>query len=323
MSRPLRIASYNLRFDIWPDARTVKESLDRLPPPLQKPEFYKNMNRERPWSERRVRVWRQLETEDLDVIGFQEAVVRQCQDLQELLGNDWGWVGVGRDDGQNRGEFNPIYYRKSRYDLIHWDTFWLSNDPTKPSRYPGAGSFRLCTVVRLRPRGGGPDVAVLNTHLDDQSDKQRQYGASIVLARARYEEQVQGAAVVLTGDFNSQADGSDSGAYQIATGQRAPLNIDSAFAKKYAVPNGAPPFKLIDLRAETRADRIEGHFATYTGFVDVGRSREYKRIDFILGGSNKPWTPTLYKVTETLSDDGVYASDHRPVIAHLVPTQWN
>lgn len=69
MSRPLRVASYNLRFDIFPDGVTVKQSLDRLPPPLKKPEFYKDVPRERPWSERRVRVWRQLESEDLDIIG--------------------------------------------------------------------------------------------------------------------------------------------------------------------------------------------------------------------------------------------------------------
>ncbi|KZV91702.1 DNase I-like protein [Exidia glandulosa HHB12029] len=317
MSQPIRIASYNLRFDIWPDGVTVKQSLERLPPPLKKPEFYKEVARERPWSERRVRVWRQLESENLDVIGFQEAVVRQCHDLQELLGSEWAWVGVGRDDGQNRGEFNPIFYRQSRYNLVHKETFWLSTTPSKPSRYPGAGSFRLCTLVRLTSKTTGQTVSVLNSHLDDQSDKQRQYGASMLLTRARYEEYAQNAAVVLTGDFNSPPDGSDSGAYQIITGARAPLDIDHGFAKQYAVPSNAPPFKMLDIRGETPTDRIEGHFATYTGFVEVGRSDNYRRIDFILGGSNRRWTPLLYKVCETVSDDGVYASDHRPVIAHL------
>lgn len=43
---------------------------------------------------------------------FQEALIRQVNDLKELLGDDWGWVGVGRDDGVERGEFSPIFYKK-------------------------------------------------------------------------------------------------------------------------------------------------------------------------------------------------------------------
>lgn len=37
---------------------------------------------------------------------------RQVDDLQVLLGDDWGWIGVGRDDGEERGEYSPIFYRK-------------------------------------------------------------------------------------------------------------------------------------------------------------------------------------------------------------------
>lgn len=51
---------------------------------------------------------------DSFVIGlaFQEALVRQVHDLKELLGDNWEWVGVGRDDGVERGEFSPIFYNK-------------------------------------------------------------------------------------------------------------------------------------------------------------------------------------------------------------------
>lgn len=39
---------------------------------------------------------------------------RQNDDLHELLGKDeWDWVGVGRDDGNERGEYSPIFYKKS------------------------------------------------------------------------------------------------------------------------------------------------------------------------------------------------------------------
>lgn len=46
------------------------------------------------------------------LIGVQEALVRQVNDLSELFGKDWGWVGVGRDDGKQAGEYSAIFYKK-------------------------------------------------------------------------------------------------------------------------------------------------------------------------------------------------------------------
>jgi hypothetical protein len=71
-------------------------------------------------------------------LGFQEALIRQVHDLEELLGSEFArvryfprffiptccpppcaflghahWqVGVGRDDGALAGEFSPIFYRR-------------------------------------------------------------------------------------------------------------------------------------------------------------------------------------------------------------------
>lgn len=41
---------------------------------------------------------------------FQEAFKSQVDDLQALLGEGWRWVGVGRDDGFQQGEYAPIFY---------------------------------------------------------------------------------------------------------------------------------------------------------------------------------------------------------------------
>lgn len=45
-------------------------------------------------------------------LGFQEVLLRQLNDLDALLGDEWARVGVGRDDGAVRGEFSPIFYKK-------------------------------------------------------------------------------------------------------------------------------------------------------------------------------------------------------------------
>jgi hypothetical protein len=103
-----RLATWNLRYDVQPDNIPVAKSLAALPdlriaPPLVPPG-------ERPWSTRRIRVAQRLSASHVDLVGafqnlgssasddddkhlgFQEALVRQVNDLEELLGSDFAWV---------------------------------------------------------------------------------------------------------------------------------------------------------------------------------------------------------------------------------------
>ncbi|KAI0649733.1 Endonuclease/exonuclease/phosphatase [Trametes meyenii] len=316
----MRIATYNLRYDSMPDNITVQQSLASLPDPLQQYTFYGKKG-EQPWSTRRIKVFEHLESEGIVLAGFQEALVRQVHDLAELLGDGWGWVGVGRDDGVAAGEFSPIFYKKSDVDLVSNDSFWLSNTPDVPSRFPGAGSVRIATATHLilKSAPGGPvHFTYLNTHLDDQSDDQRRLGASMLLTRARYEAFKTKGPVVITGDFNSPATGTDSGAYQIITGALPPVAINQTFAERYAVPKGVlPNFTAVDLKGQAPRSAVSGNFATYTGFNAPGDGSVYSRIDFVFGGSNGKWTSDAYKVGSSLTDDGVLASDHRPVFTDI------
>ncbi|OBZ76931.1 hypothetical protein A0H81_03050 [Grifola frondosa] len=240
-----------------PNNITVQQSLSSLPDPLVQP-VYLGYSGEQPWSTRRIKVAQHLLAESPVLSGFEEALVRQVDDLQELLGDEWSWIGVGRDDGVAAGEFNPIFYKNSAITLISNDTFWLSNTPFVPSGFPGAGSFRICTAARFElktsPSGQPVRFSHLETHLDDQSDAQRRLGASMLLYRARYEAFTTKSPVILTGDFNSESTGNTSGAYQIVTGVIPPVAINETFAQKYAVPNGAlPGFVLQDLKGRRRA----------------------------------------------------------------------
>ncbi|KAI0752547.1 Endonuclease/exonuclease/phosphatase [Daedaleopsis nitida] len=316
----MRIATYNLRFDSKPDNITVQQSLDSLPDPLVAPTFYGKTG-EQPWSTRRIKVFQHLINEGIVLAGFQEALVRQVNDLATLFGDGWGWVGVGRDDGVAAGEFSPIFYKKSDVELVSNDSFWLSNTPDVPSKFPGAGSVRICTATHLVLKSN-PDAPIgftyLNTHLDDQSDDQRRLGASMMLTRARFEAWKTGGPVIVTGDFNSPATGSDSGAYQIMTGQIPPVAINETFAARFAVPEGTlPDFKMLDLKAQTPREFVSGEYATFTGFNAPGNASAFSRIDFVYGGSNGQWTSNAYRVGSSLTDDGVLASDHRPVFAEI------
>ncbi|CCL99363.1 uncharacterized protein FIBRA_01381 [Fibroporia radiculosa] len=289
---PMRIASYNLRYDSQPDNITVQQSIDALPNPLTSPRFLFKTG-EQPWSSRRIKVAQHLLSEGPALIGFQEALIRQVKDLAQLLGDEWAWLGVGRDDGAEGGEFCPIFYKKTQFKLISHDSFWLSDFPFEPSKYPDAGSFRVCEVARFTTTtvtNSTKTFTLINTHLDERSDRQRRLSASLLLTRARYEAYTSGGPVFVTGDFNSAATGYDSGAYQIITGHIPPVPIDSTFEAKYAVPPDAfPQFIMQDLKAETPRMHISGDFATFTGFNRPGDPSVFTRVDFVFGGSNGGW----------------------------------
>ena len=105
MSR-LRLASWNLRYDVNPDDTPLDHSLAALPDPLLPPRTLPVG--EQPWSARRVAVARTLFTAQVDLIGrcallrshvvsvratgFQETLIRQVRDVAELLGSDYAWV---------------------------------------------------------------------------------------------------------------------------------------------------------------------------------------------------------------------------------------
>jgi len=238
-------------------------------------------------------------------------------DMVELLGPDWDWFGVGRDDGGERGEYSPIFFKRSKFDALSKDSFWLSGTPFKPSKYPNAGSYRVCSSMILRDKITGRLFNVLNTHLDDRSDEQRRLGAALILHRARFEAEIGQHTVLILGDFNSSQSGRDSGAYQIVTGLVNGPPLPADFLSAFPVSGDAPAFKMVDVKAEVPRQFVSGHYATYTGFSSPRSSSTFARIDFIFGGSNGGWKGETYHVGNSLTDDGMWTSDHRPVFCDI------
>lgn len=108
LTRAMRLVTHNLRFDSQPNNITVQQSIDNLPDPLQQPAF-QSITTEQPWSTRRIRISQHLLGEGIVLAsvypsnqetsrdfnppqGFQEALVRQVNDLAALMGEDWSWV---------------------------------------------------------------------------------------------------------------------------------------------------------------------------------------------------------------------------------------
>ncbi|KAJ9191552.1 hypothetical protein DTO021D3_6482 [Paecilomyces variotii] len=220
---------------------------------------------------------------------------------------EWAYIGVGRDDGKEAGEYSPIIYRPAVWQLLHWETVWLSETPTVPSKGWDAASIRIVTIGVFKHHASQKTILALNTHLDDQGSKSRAESARIILNKIHeyrtgpYVDVLSG--VFLSGDFNSKE---TQEAYTALTADTSPL-VDSQ--------------RLID-----PAKRY-GNENTFTGFGYEGVPPT--RIDYILlGPTNKaentgqaislPWTATAYAVLPNKFDDGVYNSDHRAVVVDAV-----
>src|SRR6056297_2032192 len=115
-----------------------------------------------------------------DIIGVQEALKHQLDDLQARMPG-YSWVGVGRDDGRDKGEFSPIFYKTDRFDLIATNTFWLSQTPDRPgSRSWDAAITRIATWARLSDHESGREFYVINTHFDHRGEEARVKSAQLI-----------------------------------------------------------------------------------------------------------------------------------------------
>jgi endonuclease/exonuclease/phosphatase family metal-dependent hydrolase len=239
------------------------------------------------WPKRKQKVADVIRFHKADIIGVQEALLTQLRDLEKLL-PDFAWVGVGRADGKESGEYSAILYRKARFRVIASDTFWLSETPDKVgSKGWDAALPRIVTWAKLEDRVSGKTFVHFNTHFDHVGEKARAESASLILKKAG---EIHGkGSFVVTGDFNVCV---DSGAYK-------------------TIIAGTPAIKLVDARYAS----VNGHFggdSTFNGFKELEPGRT---IDYIFVRDG-------IKVLEhgTLSDrwDGLWASDHLPVIAEIV-----
>lgn len=158
----------------------------------------------RAWRERVVGAVHMIREEKPDVFGVQEALHGQAADLRASL-PEYGFHGVGRDDGAKHGEYSAIFYEADRFvpDPADAGTFWLSDTPEKPgSRTWGNEIPRVAAWVRLDDRATGRGFYVFNTHWDHRNQPSREKAAELIVRRIegrKHKDQP----VVLLGDFNA------------------------------------------------------------------------------------------------------------------------
>ncbi|NUB92853.1 endonuclease/exonuclease/phosphatase family protein [Haloterrigena sp. SYSU A558-1] len=248
---------------------------------------YDNPSDEHSWDERLGRVTETVTEAEPDLLGVQEALANQYDDLRNRL-EAYEWYGVGRDDGDREGEMVPVAWRADRFEMLDRGAFWLSETPAEPSVGWDADLPRVTTWASLRHRESGRRIWFCNTHFSHVSETARAESARLILERAR-ERAADGMDVVAMGDFNAKP---SRNPYRIMTG----LNDDET----------SP---LVDPRREADTATVAGPWGTYHGFTN----RVGDRIDYVFTGDTA--TVNWYRTLPILED--AYRSDHLPVLTEL------
>lgn len=179
LSQDLKIMSYNIKLDY--------------------PKEGKNS-----WQNRKSFMVNQIKFYEPDVLGVQEAMPNQMKDMDSLL-TDYSFVGVGRDDGKNEGEFSAIFYKNKELKVLQSSTFWLSQTPDKVSMGWDAVCNRICTYALFQHKKTKETFWVFNTHFDHVGEVARQKSAALILKKINTLN-TKNYPVLLMGDFNLEPD---------------------------------------------------------------------------------------------------------------------
>jgi endonuclease/exonuclease/phosphatase family metal-dependent hydrolase len=244
------------------------------------------------WPNRKDMAASMIRFHEADLVGLQEALAGQIADLAERLPG-FAWIGVGRDDGAQKGEYAAIFYRSERFQLLDSGHFWLSATPEIAGSLGwDASHVRIVTWGRFRDRRSGREFCHFNTHFDHRGERAREMSSRLVLERVT--AIAKELPVVLTGDFNFPP---SSPCYAILV-----------------QAGGAAPDR-VRLRDTRTASRLTPHGPDWSwhGFTGLGEPGGI--IDYIF--VSDPVEVPRYGI---LSDNwsGRYPSDHLPVLAELV-----
>jgi endonuclease/exonuclease/phosphatase family metal-dependent hydrolase len=234
------------------------------------------------WKYRKEEAVKLIRSEKIDILGAQEVLVNQLKDISKKL-PEYAVIGVGREDGKEKGEFSPIFYKKDKFTVVKSGYFWLSETPEKPSKGWDAVCERIATWAEFKDDITGKKVFVLNTHFDHIGTVARK--ESVALIKQKVALLSTGLPQVIMGDFNAEP--------------------ESSVIKKMLVATDS--ITLFD--SKSVASKVYGSDWTFNGFGTIP-IKERKIIDYIFV-NNEISVNKYYVSAETLN--GVFLSDHAPV----------
>lgn len=234
----LKVMTYNIRYD------NVEDSINN-------------------WNDRKAALTTLIKHYEASIIGTQEVQHHQLMYIDSALTN-FNYIGVGRDDGQQKGEYSPIHFDTTHYKVLKQNTFWLSQTPEKVSVGWDAALPRVCTYGLFEEKGSSAKFYVFNTHFDHRGAIAREESTRLIVQKIK-EINLENLPVILMGDLNL-APNEVPIQYlktQLIDGQ---LAAEKSFYGPKGTFNGFDPNKAI----EKRIDYI---------FVQRVKVKEYIHID--------------------------------------------
>ncbi len=239
------------------------------------------------WKTRREACLQIIKKQKVDVVGFQEVLVNQFEDLKDGLAD---YFGIGFDgpemdrykEGYHGIAKNPIFFSKKRFELLTAGGYWLSENPLEAGSISWESArARNAFWVRLRDKKTGKQFRVVNFHLDHVKEEAKIQQIQVVLKEsAQYQDDF---IQIMTGDFNAH-----------------------------------PTSKVIaDVLEKGWLDSFTGKLeGTTHGFKpqDKERAARAKKIDYIFSKG-----PIQAKESHIIKDNykGIYPSDHYFLMAEF------
>lgn len=245
-----------------------------------------------------------------DTVGMQEVTVTWRKWLDEYVFNDsYASVGEPRTAG---GEANPIYYRKDKFDLVEYGTFWLSDTPdVAGSAVEGANYPRICTWAVLKDKATGVKLLHMNTHLDHNGNNDSTTGNTIrkeqIAVIIKFSQKYKDLPMFLTGDLNNRRTTGSGETYALIKRITGVSSIKDDEGKKIYL-------KLSDARLDAKETVDAEHIASMMANFDES-SASYnparEPIDYVF--YNAANTEALTYETFIIKRDGYAISDHLPL----------
>lgn len=236
---------------------------------------------EHAWPKRSKDVINLLKFHKAEVFCLQEALHGQVKEIDEAF-VDFTYVGVGRDDGIQKGEYAPIFYNKKHFKEIEHGNFWLSETPDIPALGWDAACIRICTWIILEESDSGNQFMVFNTHFDHVGELARKNAAKLILKKVKRISD--GKPVILCGDFNL--------APESVPIKKLSSRLNDSYTSTELPPHGAR--------------------GTWSGFTN--KDKPGARIDYVFVSDD---IRVLRYAALTDSRDGNYFSDHLPVLVEI------
>lgn len=245
---------------------------------------------ENSWDHRKEIAYNVIHYHHPAIFGLQEALHSQVVDVEKEFPG-FARIGVGRDDGKNKGEFCPVFYDTTQFSLQKSGTFWLSEQPEMPGKIGwDAACPRIVTWGSFYDYASQKSFYIFNTHLDHQGTIARLKSTKLIIRKIKeLTNEKSWIPVILMGDFNSLR---KSGPYQQLTYWDNPVKLHDAATDSSAC--------------------VMGPDYTYIGFDK--KFREGLVIDYIF--VNEMVEIHHHQIIDD-HQKGKYPSDHLPVIGEI------